>query len=139
MQDRFEFSDKFLTGIRQVDREHRRLFEIAAKVQAGLDADDVETAVREAIDELIEYTQTHFASEESLMASLRYPEFEAHRALHTELLGQVRDMELRREIGDPSTAIDLSRFIGEWLIDHIQRVDKRFGAFVAEGGGDQAG
>lgn len=137
MSDQIEFSEKYLTGVRQIDREHRKLFAIAGQVQSALAAIDPETAVRAAIGELIEYTRTHFASEESLMESYRYPELDSHRQLHADLLGHVQDMELRLDVGDPSTAIDLSRFLAEWLINHIQGIDKRFGAFVAEHGGDQ--
>jgi hemerythrin len=38
-------------------------------------------------------------------------------------------MEIRVEVGEPSASLDLSRFLANWLINHIQAADRRFGAF----------
>jgi hemerythrin len=134
MNKRIIFTDQYLVGIKQVDREHRKLFAIVGSIQDGLESggDGALAAARIAVGELLEYTRTHFASEEALMAQYAFPEFESHRQLHQELLGQVHDMEMRVELEGEVAAIELSRFLGQWLALHIQVADKRFGAFVAE-------
>jgi len=121
-------------GIPQVDQEHQQLFAIVARIQQALeqDGDTAQNEARRAVAELLEYTRTHFASEEALMEASAYPALPAHRELHHELLLQVGEMELRVEVGEPSASLDLSRFLAKWLINHIQVADQRFGAFVAE-------
>ena len=137
MGDKFEFTDQYLVGIKQIDREHRKLFQIVGIIQDALAQGGAEAvaAARVAVGELLDYTRTHFASEEALMASYAYPELDAHRQLHADLLGQVLDMEMRVEIEGETAALELSRFLGLWLSKHIQQTDKRFGAFVAESEG----
>ena len=133
MESRPQFADKFLVGIAQIDREHRQLFDIAGRVYDGLGATD-EKAVemtRAAVIELLEYTATHFASEEALMAAAGYPELEPHRLLHKRLLAQARDMEMRVELDDSYVPVELSQFITRWLVEHIEATDRRFGEFVA--------
>jgi hemerythrin-like metal-binding protein len=132
MDERPQFDSRFLVGIEQIDREHRRLFEIAGRVHDSLSADDDSAldASRAAVTELLDYTATHFANEEKLMASAAYPELAAHQALHRNLLAQARDMEMRVELGERQVPVELNRFICRWLIDHIMDNDKKFGEFV---------
>ena len=117
-----------------MDREHQRLFEIIAEVNAGLDhADDKARAatLRHAIGELIEYTRSHFASEEALMTNAGFPGLGDHQHLHSDLLKRVREMQMRIEIGDESATLDLSRFLASWLTEHILTADREFGRFVS--------
>jgi hemerythrin len=133
MDERPRFDSRYTVGIDQVDREHQKLFEIAGRVHDCLTADSTTAAdaARGAVVELLDYTETHFASEEGFMAAAGFPELEAHRDLHRRLIAQARDMEMRAEIGELSMPFELNRFIASWLIDHIMTRDKRFGEFVA--------
>jgi len=133
MDERPQFDTRFQVGIEQVDREHRKLFEIAGRVHDSLatDGDAAIDAARAAVAELLDYTATHFANEEKLMAAAGYPELETHRTLHRNLIVQAREMEMRAEFGERHVPVELNRFIYNWLVDHIMDNDKRFGAFVA--------
>ncbi|HET7776607.1 MAG TPA: bacteriohemerythrin [Azospira sp.] len=128
-----QFGPQYHVGIAQVDQEHQQLFAIVGRIQAALeqDSDTAQAQARQAVAELLDYTRTHFASEEALMAAAGYPELATHQDLHQDLLYQVSDMEMRVEMGEPSASLDLSRFLANWLINHIQAADRRFGAFVA--------
>jgi hemerythrin len=133
MDERPQFEPCFIVGIDQVDREHRQLFEIAGRVHDSLtaDGDAALEAARVAVAELLDYTETHFASEEKLMESAGFPDLAAHQALHGGLIMQARDMEMRAELGERHIPLELSRFISRWLVEHIMANDKKFGEFVA--------
>lgn len=133
MDDRPQFAAKNSVGIEQIDREHQRLFEIAARVYDSLGRNDsgVDEEIRTLVADLLDYTATHFSSEEALMAVAGYPELEAHRQLHRHLLSQARDMEMRTAIGDRHAPVELSRFLYRWLVEHIEASDRKFGEFVA--------
>lgn len=135
MQQRPHFSDDFLVGVGKVDDEHRQLFEIAGRVydhlnDPGAGAID---AARAAVTELIRYTETHFGSEEAQMEAAGYPALEEHKTLHRHLLAQVRDMEIRLEMGERYAPVELSHFLYNWLVQHIRNQDRKFGEFVASG------
>ena len=131
--ERPRFSPHFLVGIEQIDQEHRQLFEIAGRVYDALAISDdtANDAIHAAIAELLHYTATHFSSEEALMEAAGYPHLEAHKELHSHLLSRARDMEMRAEIGEPFVAVELNRFIVNWLSEHILVNDKEFGEFMA--------
>ena len=136
MEQRPKFSDEFIVGVGQVDQEHRQLFEIAGRTYDHLTdpGDAALAAARAAVTELIDYTETHFASEEGLMAAAGYPALAEHQGLHRRLMAQVRDMEMRVEMGERYVPVELSHFLYNWLVQHIQTQDKKFGEFVAHKG-----
>jgi hemerythrin len=133
MDERPQFDSRYLVGVEQIDREHKRLFDIAGQVYDGLGAGNAEAiaAARAAVVELLDYTATHFASEEAFMEAAGYPELEQHRQLHQRLLSQARDMELRTEFGEQHAPVELSHFLYRWLVDHILVNDRKFGEFMA--------
>jgi hemerythrin len=133
LDERPEFTPQFLVGIEQVDREHQKLFEIAGRVFDAFVANDAATnaSIGRAVGELIEYTATHFANEEGLMATAGYPNLEAHKQLHQNLLWRAQDMQMRYDLGERFVAMDLNRFIYQWLAEHILENDKAFGKFMA--------
>jgi hemerythrin len=136
MDERPQFDAKYQVGVEQIDREHRQLFEIVARVYDSLEArdDKAQSLIRAAAAELLDYTATHFASEEGLMAQAGYPDLAAHREQHEHLLTRARDMEMRIELDDKYVAVELSQFLYRWLIDHIEASDRKFGEFlVAQG------
>ena len=132
MDQRPEFGQKFLVGVEQIDREHRKLFDIAARTYDSLGASDAvgQALLQDAVAELIDYTATHFANEEGIMTEAGYPGLAIHRDQHRHLLARVRDMEMRVEIEDATVAVDLTHFLYRWLVDHIESSDRRFGDFV---------
>ena len=134
MDDRLIFGPRYLVGIGQVDQEHQKLFEIAGKVYDCLARDVVVpmAEIRAVVAELVTYTKTHFANEEVLMAAAGCPWLVEHQELHAHLVARVQDMETRAEIEDFYTPVDLYEFLCSWLIDHIQKEDKRFGEFQAQ-------
>lgn len=126
------FDSNCLLGIDVVDRQHRRLFEIAARVYANLSGDqEAYAAAASAAAELLDYTATHFVDEEALMAAAGYPDLDAHRREHADLLSKVHDMEMRAAFGERNLPAEMSRFLLTWLVGHIQASDRKFGEHLA--------
>ncbi len=127
-----QFDSSCLLGIDAVDRQHRRLFEIAGRVYDNLSGgEEAQAAATRAAAELLDYTATHFADEEALMQGAGYPDLEAHRREHAELLSKVHDMDMRAGFGERSLPAEMSRFLLAWLVGHIQTSDRKFGEHLA--------
>lgn len=137
MKDWPQFDSSCLLGIDAIDGQHRRLFEIAGRVYDHLSGGEAaHAAAAAAAAELLDYTATHFADEEALMAAAGYPELDAHRQEHADLISKVRDMEMRAEFGDRNLPAEMSRFLLAWLVTHIRASDHKFGEFLAAGKDD---
>ena len=116
------WDDRFAIGDLRVDDQHRRLFELYSKV-AGAPA---RAADREQlIHELYSYAVFHFSEEEALMATVRYPDFEAHQWLHKSFFDALKPLLA----GTPEAALV---FFRDWLVNHILTEDRKIGRFLAE-------
>lgn len=133
MEDRLVFDSRYRVGVQQVDLEHQKLFELAGKIHDNLSLDVIVPMreIRPAINELIRYTESHFANEESLMESCGYPNLGDHRALHAGLISRIREFEAQIAKADQLTPVDVYEFLCGWLGDHILTSDRMFGEFVS--------
>lgn len=136
MDERPFFEEKFLVGVKHIDRQHHQLFEILGKVHDALLANDPSAGptISQAVVELLDYTHTHFASEEETMARAGYPALADHQELHSSLLTQVRELEIRTEFDSQFRPSELASFLYGWLADHILAEDKKFGDYCRSKG-----
>jgi len=126
----FSFTGKYMTGIEIIDEEHKKLFDIMRRSfeelhrhqnNENIDSFD---AVLYIIDELVNYTQTHFSDEENYMASINYKGLEAQKKAHQIFIEKLNDINLE---GTDIPAIvyleDVIDFILYWLSNHILKMD----------------
>lgn len=133
MEDRLVFDSRYWVGVEQVDLEHQKLFELASHIYDSLSLDVIVPMheIRAAINELIGYTVSHFASEELLMANSGYPNLDDHRSLHASLISRIRDFESQAAKAEQLTPVDSYEFLCSWLGDHILTSDRMFGEFMS--------
>lgn len=71
----YEMKDEYMTGIDFIDKEHRRLFEIAEETYRLKNDEfipDKYDQIQNLLDELKDYTAMHFSHEEEYMQSIGY-------------------------------------------------------------------
>ena len=128
------WSDEYSVGVEVLDQDHQRLLHLINNFQTAAHYNTGERFVRQALDELIDYTKTHFAREEQLMQENGYPDFEVHKLQHEQMIAKVGE-EVERFERDPDGSVEeLLSFLKEWLIHHIQGTDKEYGPHLNEKG-----
>lgn len=130
----FEWSDEFSVGVDDIDEQHMELVALLNQLDGAIRDRQGSSAVRRTLDELVAYTQTHFAVEERLMRESAYPDYEEHRLYHEALIDQVRGLQHKLDTGEATITFELLHFLKVWLMRHICETDKRFGAYYADKG-----
>jgi len=130
-----EWSDRLSVGVAQFDDEHKRLIvlinDLFDAVQAGRGRD----ALGRTLDELIDYTKTHFSHEEHLLKKFADPNFEAHKKEHEALAKQVVDIQRKYHAGATAMlSMEVMSFLKNWLVKHIQGTDKLYTALLHDNG-----
>lgn len=127
----YEFKEEFLTGIEQIDTEHRNLFEIADRLYTLKHEEfipDKYDNIREILSELKDYTMTHFEHEEAYMASIGYKRMFTQKSQHDALRELINDWDLDAIDENQDEAIDeILKTITDWLVNHILNEDKLIG------------
>ncbi|MBT3701984.1 MAG: hemerythrin family protein [Alphaproteobacteria bacterium] len=114
------WSDIYLTGIPDIDRDHEKIFSLVNKLHDSFEAGSADDEVDTAIIQLVDYVNDHFAREESLLASIHYINLKPHATAHTSLTAQMNSYAENYKT-NPET-FDMDDFIGflvKWLQTHI--------------------
>ncbi|KXS44898.1 MAG: hemerythrin-like metal-binding protein [Methanolobus sp. T82-4] len=128
------WSDKYSMNIKEIDEQHKNLVRMINELHdAMLNAKSKEVALG-IIDEMAEYTQYHFSTEEKYMVQYKYPEYAAHKKEHDKFIQQVGDFKKDYESGKAGLSFDLLNFLKNWLVNHIQESDKKYSPFFNEKG-----
>jgi hemerythrin len=143
VQSFIQWRDEWLLDIDELDQEHMRLVSLvnqAASRHCCLDpvlARDspggVNGPVIRVLEELGEEVRRHFRNEERAMRRCEYPDYEAHRYEHINLLADYA--ELMREVHrQGAQCLDLATLesLKEWLISHMVGADRKFGDYYRE-------
>ncbi len=127
----YEMKDEYLTGIKEIDDEHRRLFEIAEEayqLQQNEFIPDKYDNISKLLHELREYTKTHFEHEEAYMESIHYKKMFTQKTQHQQFCEKLDEFDLEHldEASDNQIA-EILTFLTEWLVEHILYNDKLIG------------
>ena len=116
------------TGINVVDQQHKRIVHYINKLFDAQQMGD-RSVVGNVIEELVDYTLSHFAFEESLMEQSGYPFLLAHQKIHKLFTERVNTYVERFKAGDDVTE-DLITMLKKWLVNHIKTEDGDYVAIV---------
>lgn len=124
---RLEWQDDLNTGIDIIDQQHRRILEYINALE-GIGPQHPFRPSAEAgnvIDELVDYTMSHFAFEETLMEDAGYEFFNPHKKVHQIFVQRVGEFHSRFKSGENVTA-ELHGLLHSWLFNHIRRDDANY-------------
>lgn len=119
------WKDTYAIGVKEVDEQHRALFDLFEQIEDALGSDAPEGVVADAMRALVVYVTDHFRDEERLMRSIDYPHREAHERLHREFVQRVVGFLRRIKAGQVITVHELGRFLHAWLVEHVLGEDMR--------------
>ncbi len=125
-----EWTDEYKVGVREIDDQHRQLVDIVNKFEEAVLRGRGSRQVNAILNDLIGYTQEHFATEERLLAAAAYPQLKLHQSQHRQLLQKVERFQFEYGAGRRVTA-ELHEFLSYWLVTHILRDDKAYVATLA--------
>ena len=127
----YEFKEEFTTGIPQIDEEHKKLFEIADQIYELKNEEfmhDKYDNIRAILEQLREYTDTHFTHEEEYMRSIGYKNMFMQKVQHDALRQQMAEWDLDSIDENQDEAIDqMLTIVTDWLVNHILGYDKKIG------------
>jgi hemerythrin len=126
----FDWDEKYSVGVKIIDQQHMRLVELLNELYEAMRSGRGKDVLQGVLDGLVDYTLSHFSTEEKLMDANSYPEKWLHKKEHTNLTRQVSELQAEYRTGKSTLTVEVSSFLKDWLVNHIQETDKRFGAFL---------
>ena len=124
------WSDDLNTGIAVIDGQHRQIVVMINELHAAQQQGSREV-VAHVIEELVDYTTSHFAFEEAMLEEAGYVFTKAHKRVHELFIRRVDDYRSRFKQGIDVTD-ELKELLGRWLFGHIRNDDQNYVAAVNE-------
>lgn len=119
-----EWTSDLDTGIQVIDNQHKRIVEYINKLDDTRVSHDLEQ-ISLVLNELVDYTLSHFTFEESLMEEAGYPFIRGHKRVHQLFVKRVGDYVQRFKMGEDITD-ELLNTLKAWLINHIRSDDNDY-------------
>lgn len=124
------WSEALEIGIPVIDGQHRRIVDYINRLSAAAPDANRDT-VAQVIDELIDYTYSHFAFEEALMEEAGYPAAAIHCRTHEAFRGRLDGLRGEFDAGS-DVAGQLAELLRTWLLRHIMSDDTSYAALVRQ-------
>ncbi len=112
------------TGINIIDSQHRQIVDYINRLHSAVSTKDHDLS-RGILDEVVNYTLTHFSFEEEMMKVAGYAHYDAHCRVHQAFLTKISDYKIRLHNGEDITKLLLSDLL-IWLTNHIKNEDNDY-------------
>jgi hemerythrin len=119
---KFVWTDQLNVGIEVIDQQHRRIVEYINQLDDARTNGCSRDEFGYLINDLVDYTISHFGFEESLQEEANYPFSKSHKKVHDLFAQRVSDFQARFNKGEDVSKA-LNSLLVTWLFNHIKRDD----------------
>ena len=126
------WDDKYTVNVSEVDGQHQEIFRLVNALDDALSED--RSVIGEKLNALVSFVVNHFATEEKYMQETGFPNYEAHKKMHDDLVEQVAAIQTKFNNGEAEITSDITAFVRDWLYQHIPNIDKQYGPYLNEKG-----
>lgn len=128
------WTSEFSVQVHEIDNQHKRLIGMINELNVAMSEGRTKHSISVILDQLIDYTGSHFATEEKYMQQFQYSGYTNHKAVHTTFVNKVLAFKSDFESGKALLSKDIMIFLKDWLKQHILGTDKQYTACFNENG-----
>ncbi len=126
------WNDAYALGIERIDDQHHKLFEIVQEIFELEDHSRVKEDIKRIFYELSDYMATHFKDEERYMEQIGFPELDAHRQRHDQIIEQTGNILKSMRPGTPLSVVKTKMKVAarQLLVQHIVEEDMKIKLYL---------
>jgi len=129
-----DWKSSYSVGIKHLDLQHMGLVDQINVLHEALKQGRARDSLNEILVKLIDYTATHFKSEEKLFAQHNMPDADKHIAEHNKFVEEVLSFKEDFDKGRLMVTFEVMDFLKSWLINHILGSDMEYKLFLLSKG-----
>jgi len=120
------WKDEYSVGVKEIDDQHKHFIFIANAFYDAILANKGREELTALFQEISDYADEHFATEEKYFDQFNYEEADMHKLKHQEMRNEIKNLR-NQEVGNK---IDFDGnivyFIRDWLDDHLKNTDQKY-------------
>ena len=130
-----KWTQDMAVGIETIDEQHKELFKRISDLLQAIREHRCKSEIDGTIKFLDDYARFHFGEEEKRMLDAGYDGLGEHRKHHAVYLNNINELkELASQPRVQGASYELSvttnQVVVDWIVDHIMKIDRKFGEFV---------
>lgn len=125
-----KWRESYNTGVEQFDKEHHKIVELIDVMFTAIRDNSGKEVTEKACQEVVSYTGYHFENEEKAMQVVNCPGLKEHIDEHNRLKAEALQFQAKINADFPEGTTEFYRFLRDWLIEHIQECDKKYGPYL---------
>jgi len=126
----FEWKPEYSVNVEKFDEQHKKLVDLMNQLHDTVKSGKGYTIIGIVLQSLIAYTGTHFVDEMKMMQENGYPDISGHQAEHENFVRQLGEFKQKYHDGTVMLPMNVMYFLRDWLVEHIQGEDKKYGPFL---------
>ncbi len=130
MNKLLEWDESLVTGIDEIDQQHKKFIVLLNDFYQSLQNNDEIDRQLFYIDKFLLHSALHFITEERLMTESHYPDYEIHRLFHDTFDYEVEQLRIVLQCSNKTLIHFLN--IVEWLTLHIIHTDMIFAKYYLD-------
>lgn len=121
---------KYSVGIKEIDGQHKILVDMLNELYDAMQSGKSHDVLGGIILKLVNYTKTHFSTEEKYFDRFGYPDTFSHKKEHEKFTQKVLAFKNDFDSGKTALTVGITSFLKDWLSSHIQGIDKKYAPFL---------
>lgn len=124
-----KWEPKLSVKVKEIDEQHQNFIKILNELGEMVNARDLPERMDSVLQELTEYAEKHFSTEEGYFDKFNYEGAEEHKEKHSELRSKIAGFieERSNPVKDVyETYLELLDFLADWLVDHLEDMDMKY-------------
>ncbi len=127
-----EWNKKFEVGHERIDFEHKIFLNLIRDASLLPEREVSRKRILMHLNEVKQYAEFHFTSEENIMFDVDYPDIEQHKREH-EMLLALLDKRVHQYRSEEVDLEEVVAFLFEWFALHTTQVDTRLAQYITQG------
>ncbi len=124
------WDDEFSVGITAIDSQHGHMIRLINEIDEVVQEGGTYEQIAPVVDDLIKFTNSHFAYEEKLLEKNHCPDFAKHKKAHVRLREELLDWKEKVAKARTGDMNELIVFLRIWFPGHVLDVDKKNTAYL---------
>lgn len=129
-----KWNDNFASGIAEIDKQHRTIFDIINLFQEELKVGRSQEELTKILKGCADYIKNHCQKEEQLMKKFSYPGETHHADDHLHFNLKLSNWYRQADLGNLVISQEIAADLANWNIQHTVLMDKEMGTYLRKQG-----
>jgi hemerythrin len=130
MSDNIVWGNRYIVGIKEIDSQHKKIFQQLNKLDAAVDAEKNQRDLSFMLSDVFNQFRYHFTSEEVYL--LNHHDHDRHHQLHCDFTERIQEYEAQSRKDANFDFKGIITLLSNWHKEHILEVDVQYFQYLLD-------